>query len=61
MVDLDEAVNVLVPQTPERLKELLGFTLSKPSTVTDGEAEEEGEGDSGESPAAAAEGCGGGW
>ncbi|KAI9097987.1 hypothetical protein K1719_025758 [Acacia pycnantha] len=32
-VNLEEAVNILVPQTPERLKELLGFTLSRPSTV----------------------------
>ncbi|XP_054789198.1 uncharacterized protein LOC129294750 [Prosopis cineraria] len=32
-VALEEAVNILVPQTPDRLKELLGFTLSKPAMV----------------------------
>lgn len=33
-VDLEEAANILVPQTPEKLKQLLAFTLSRPSTVS---------------------------
>ena len=28
--DLEEAVRILVPQTPEKLKELMGYTLFRP-------------------------------
>ncbi|KAG4383458.1 hypothetical protein GLYMA_13G089500v4 [Glycine max] len=30
VMDLDEAANILVPRTPERLRELVGYTFFKP-------------------------------
>lgn len=30
VTNLDEAANVLVPRTPERLRELVGYTFFKP-------------------------------